>query len=192
MGTKKKDTRQEVLNATGLLFSKQGYHGTSMSDIAKKVGIGKSALYYHFESKDALCRKLMQGSFNKLKIKLKRAVKDSLTPFDVLFNVIKTLLDFRLKHPELNLLTGVNLSSDEKEPIVQFIADLRIKLLKFIRELIGDVDFVRRKGQKFLFVFSASLLSFVLSPLIPDDMKSSEVSEQMIQVIVGKKENSYV
>ena len=192
MVTKNKDTTQEVLKVASQLFSKQGYFGTSMSDIASEVGVSKSALYYHFESKEALCRELMQSSCDELKVELKQAVKDNITPFDVLFIIVKVLLDFRLKHPELNLLTSVGLSSDEKEPIVQFIADLRMKLLKFIRELIGDVDFVRRKGRKFLFVFSASLLSFVLSPLIPDDMKSSEVSEQMIRAIAGKKENSYV
>lgn len=186
MGTNKK-----ILKVAGKLFSEQGYHGTSMSDIAEEVGIGKSALYYHFVSKEALCSQLMQGSFDELKMELKRAVKDSSTPFDVLFNVIKTLLDFRLKHPEINLLTSVGFSSDEKEPIVQFMADLRIELLTLIRDLISSVDFIRRKGRKFLFVFSASLLSFVLSPLVPGDMKSSEVSEQMIRLITEKKESSY-
>ena len=33
------------------LFSRNGYYGTSMSDLAKALGLSKAALYKHFESK---------------------------------------------------------------------------------------------------------------------------------------------
>ena len=38
------------------LFNERGYDGTSMEDLARKLGITKSAIYYHVPSKDELLR----------------------------------------------------------------------------------------------------------------------------------------
>jgi AcrR family transcriptional regulator len=46
------DTRQRILDVALTLFTEQGYDGTSLREIAQKLGVTKAALYYHFESKD--------------------------------------------------------------------------------------------------------------------------------------------
>ena len=51
----KKDVRRmEILDAAARCFSKQGYSGTSMRDIAKYTNILPGSLYYHFKSKEEL------------------------------------------------------------------------------------------------------------------------------------------
>lgn len=52
-------TRQAILNAAHLLFIQQGYHGTSMRQIAEGAGIGLSSLYNHFKSKEAVFRDVL-------------------------------------------------------------------------------------------------------------------------------------
>lgn len=44
-------TRERILKAAYELFVKQGYHGTSMRQIAASLGIALSGLYNHFASK---------------------------------------------------------------------------------------------------------------------------------------------
>ena len=46
------DTRERILDAALDLFTEQGYDGTSLREIAEKLGVTKAALYYHFESKE--------------------------------------------------------------------------------------------------------------------------------------------
>ena len=46
--------RRELLDAAAELFSKRGYDGTSMRDVAAHVGKTPGSLYYHFKSKDDL------------------------------------------------------------------------------------------------------------------------------------------
>ncbi len=48
------DTRQRALEAAQRLFSQRGYDKTTMTDIAEELGVTSAALYYHFDSKDAL------------------------------------------------------------------------------------------------------------------------------------------
>lgn len=45
-------TRSEIIRAAHDLFIQQGYHGTSMRQIASQVGIALGGLYNHFESKE--------------------------------------------------------------------------------------------------------------------------------------------
>lgn len=47
-------TRDKILAAALSLFSKNGYKGTSLTDIAKVVGIQKPSIYNHFKSKEEI------------------------------------------------------------------------------------------------------------------------------------------
>ena len=44
-------TRQRILDIARDLFAAQGYAGTSVADLAERLGTSKAALYYHFRSK---------------------------------------------------------------------------------------------------------------------------------------------
>lgn len=49
-----KATRESVLLAALDLFGEQGYSRTTFSDIAKKIGMTRGAVYWHFDNKPAL------------------------------------------------------------------------------------------------------------------------------------------
>lgn len=52
--TKGERTRQEILQAAFKLFTSQGYHGTSMRQIARQAGIALGGIYNHFKSKEEI------------------------------------------------------------------------------------------------------------------------------------------
>ena len=47
-------TREDVVAAAGRLFAERGYHGTSMRDLGKELGLLGSSLYAHVDSKQDL------------------------------------------------------------------------------------------------------------------------------------------
>lgn len=49
-----KPRREEILDEATRLFAERGYEGTSMGDLAERVGMRKASLFYHFASKDEL------------------------------------------------------------------------------------------------------------------------------------------
>lgn len=46
--------RAQVLAIAVALFNEQGYDATSVADVAARLGLTKSALYHHFDSKEQL------------------------------------------------------------------------------------------------------------------------------------------
>ena len=45
-------TRERILDVALDLFTEKGFDGTSLREIAERLGVTKAALYYHFASKD--------------------------------------------------------------------------------------------------------------------------------------------
>jgi AcrR family transcriptional regulator len=49
-----KPRKEEILDVATRLFAERGYEGTSMNDVAERVGMRKASLFYHFATKDSL------------------------------------------------------------------------------------------------------------------------------------------
>ena len=54
-----KDTRERILAAALELFSERGFAGTNIRELSASLGMGKSSLYRHFESKEAIWNALL-------------------------------------------------------------------------------------------------------------------------------------
>lgn len=54
-----KDTKEKILSAALELFSQNGYAGTNIRELSAALGMGKSSLYRHFESKEAIWNALL-------------------------------------------------------------------------------------------------------------------------------------
>ncbi len=54
-----KDTKEKILSAALDLFSQNGYAGTNIRELSAALGMGKSSLYRHFESKEAIWNALL-------------------------------------------------------------------------------------------------------------------------------------
>lgn len=53
------ERRRQVIDAATTLFGTRGFHGISLRDIAKAVGISHSTLLHHFANKDELLRAVL-------------------------------------------------------------------------------------------------------------------------------------
>lgn len=58
--TDTRNTRADVIRAAGRLFAERGYHGTSMRDLGRELGLHGSSLYSHITSKEDLLVDVVQ------------------------------------------------------------------------------------------------------------------------------------
>jgi AcrR family transcriptional regulator len=67
---KKKKTRQAIMNAAIKLFSEKGFKNTSVDELAKMAGVGKSTIYGYFHTKNeiflAFCEDQVDFAFSDL------------------------------------------------------------------------------------------------------------------------------
>lgn len=60
MITEPTTTHDKLRHEAAMLFAKRGYGGTSMADIAKRVGVRKASLYNYYDSKADLMIELLE------------------------------------------------------------------------------------------------------------------------------------
>ena len=58
--SKAEATRGQILLAAASLFREKGYKATTLRDVAERAGMGAGSLYYHFDSKDAILREVLE------------------------------------------------------------------------------------------------------------------------------------
>jgi AcrR family transcriptional regulator len=68
----KDKTREKIARAAKELFSKKGYHNTSVLDIVQAVGMSAGSVYVHFKSKKDLFEEIATGNVEELRIMLKK------------------------------------------------------------------------------------------------------------------------
>ena len=56
-----KDTKERILTTALEMFSRNGYAGTNLRELAAALGLVKSAMYRHFESKEAIWNALLDA-----------------------------------------------------------------------------------------------------------------------------------
>ena len=126
------DTRDKILSVANKLFSRFGFHKTSMDEIAKIARKAKGSLYYHFSSKEELFKEVVSKEFLNLKNQLSVIVNDnSLTASD------------KLKKYLLRRMEVLNNAANYHETIkadffehFDFIDELRIELDNWEKENI--------------------------------------------------------
>ncbi len=61
-----KVNRETIIEAAIDLFNQNGYHATSMRDIARAIDIQKPSLYHHFDSKEDILLAILESGMDRL------------------------------------------------------------------------------------------------------------------------------
>lgn len=90
----------KILESAERLIIKKGVENTSLSDIAKEVGISKGTLYYYYSSKNELINDIADKYFleigHNINVALENLDKKS-NPIDVVQKMFKEILDSKEK-----------------------------------------------------------------------------------------------
>ncbi len=74
--------REQILAIALNVFAREGYHGSSMNDVADAAGVTKPVLYQHFDSKRELYVALLEETGQRLVDLFTDATSDATGPHD--------------------------------------------------------------------------------------------------------------
>lgn len=115
----KLETRRLILDTARTLFTQKGFEAVTMRMIAQKIEYSPTAIYVHFEDKEALMRELSALDFASLSesVLRARAVKD---PFERLRRCGRAYVTFALEHPNQYRLLFMTPKGDARAKPVDF------------------------------------------------------------------------
>jgi len=92
-GTRPVNRRQLIIDAAADLFSRKGYAGVGMGDVAEAVAIGPSALYRHFRGKQELLATVVGEALETLDTAIAKTEDDC--PPDIVHALAAVVLEHR-------------------------------------------------------------------------------------------------
>jgi len=84
----KEEFRRKIVISAAKIFSRYGFKKTTMDEIAKVLKMGKSSIYYYFESKEEIFEAVVLWEANILRNELTTAIKSVDSPIDKMRNYV--------------------------------------------------------------------------------------------------------
>lgn len=134
--------RDQITDAALQLFDELGYHGTSMGDIAKSVGMSASSLYNHFGSKQEVLAEIMRTGMERLLRTHAAALAGIDEPVEQLRASMATHVEFHARNNRAVRVTNNEILSLE-EPTRSVVKQLR---RDYVARWVDIVDRGMRQG----------------------------------------------
>jgi len=104
----------KLLEAAEELFTKNGFHATSISDICKKAQTAVGTFYIYFDTKTDVYRYLMWHYQRQIKQKLAESIKSCESRYEMEREGIKCFIKFAMRTPNVYNIIWGSLSIDQK------------------------------------------------------------------------------
>ena len=91
------ERRTEIAHAAAKLIFHQGFNETSLNQIAKKIGIGKSTIYDYFSNKDEIILFLLDEPLSEIRSMAEQVAANSGTPGERLTEILEKHLEVLLR-----------------------------------------------------------------------------------------------
>ena len=92
-------SRDKILDVAEVLFARRGYAGVGLREVAEQAGLGKSSLFHHFKSKDALYGEVLCEVLGRIAMVLDPIVASDAAPELRLVAWVEGLVDALATYP---------------------------------------------------------------------------------------------
>ncbi|MCG0275935.1 MAG: TetR/AcrR family transcriptional regulator [Thermosediminibacteraceae bacterium] len=134
---RKKERYESIIMAAGELFTKKGFHGAKVEEIAERAGVGKGTVYEYFKSKKELFYEVIKYFTLKFLEDFKSAAKKGKGYRQRLENALGLLVSYLYESSNFfKLLIKDHWEIDEK--LYEWIVNIRKATANIVEDIIKD------------------------------------------------------
>ena len=139
-----KETKDRILDEALVSFVENGYKGTNLRDFAAGMGLSKSALYSHYESKEAIWNALLDRmeAYYAARFGSAERLPEIPKTMDEFYSLVMQMVDFTI-HDEKIILTRKLLLTEQ-------FHDERVKKLATEHFMNGTTAIFRKVFEKMM------------------------------------------
>lgn len=158
---KSENTSQAVIEAAYSLFAEQGFHASSMREIANRAGISLGTIYNHFENKEQIFDKVLleKHPYHQVLAAMQSATGETLEDF--IRNVAYLMSAEIGKHPEFLQLLFIELNEFRGRHAPILAQTICSQFLSFLQRIEGPQGQLRDLPPRVIaFSFAWLLLAY--------------------------------
>jgi TetR/AcrR family transcriptional regulator len=185
-------TKKVIFEAAIKLFSKKGYHKSTMDEIAEAAGVAKGTLYYHFNSKEDIFRFIIDEGVKIIEDEIKDRTMHLDNPIDKLRMVCKVQLELVIKYIEFfKTVLSQMWGDEERQNQLREVLGRYFKLIEgYLREAADEGVIANSNIEIIAFNFFGIMASTVVYSLIHKEMDVNELIDTLLEFImraIGRK-----
>jgi AcrR family transcriptional regulator len=168
----KKETRDRILESAGQEFARLGLAGARVDLIARRAGVNKAMIYYHFRSKEKLYQAVIEDHLNLIDEFLDKNIVGEFSVEDVFYKVsgfLYSLLSERQNFMPIILREMADGGKRIKAALVRVISKKGVaaKIMKMIDKGIKEGRFRKVDSQQAMISFlGMNMFYLIMAPAI--------------------------
>ncbi len=178
-------TRQNLLSAAARCFAQNGFHATSVGQIAKAAGVSQGAMYNHFSGKEALIGALVAGVMDCARSSYARPLEGFVTDrLCELVNACISLRDYPIDAPVwVEILAETGRSQTVRQAFVEADETMRNSMAQLIRTGISAGEFVDLDADEVTLVIFAMIDGLIARRTMNPEFDSSSELPRLNQML---------
>ncbi len=185
-----KPSDQLILNSALKVFTRRGFAGARMEEIAKEAGINRALLHYYFRDKETMFNLIFEKQFKEFFSGIGTILNTQKPLFEKIKEIVSHEIDVLTKHPDLPRFIIVEVAT-QPDRLIQYGQKMGInprQILEIFNQQVMDEaqqgTIVPIEGRQLLMnIMSLCVYPFAARPIIKtlmqlDENKFGDMMEQ--------------
>jgi len=180
-------TRERILDAALLTFSRKGYHGTRLDDIVGESATSKGAIYFHFANKERLFLALVDQFADLLERRVLDAIEDQAQGMERVRVALETVLQTfgRYRRPaKILLVQAVGLGNVFENKRAE-VNDRFARLIEtYLKEAIALGDIAPVDSEVVAYAWMGAIYSLVIRWVTTGEPEPPRIMEHLVPLLL--------